>query len=228
MWNTAKQSIINASNEINNTVVSCSDDSLKGMDYNDLFLLELRAKEIMSMVHSVIEIKEDDIKDAEEKYKIDAEQNNNIGLKIECDNKKISISTPYIFKRSYGGNYDKTNFIYADLINKQLKKWIEYNNYLVEKCEIFNSLIYPNYEKMVVVITRKSKIFTVKSICDNDNIEAGRIINTIFSNINRADNAQKMSIYINYVESQNDEEGTIFTIIKESEFINNTNLYVEK
>lgn len=60
-------------------------------------------------------------------------------------------------------------------------------------------------------------------ICDNDNIEAGRIINSIFDNLSRSDSARKTDYYVRYRETNDETKwGTEFIITDQNELFSNT------
>ena len=85
-----------------------------------------------------------------------------------------------------------------------LNTWQNQNN-----IELFRSLQVP----LIAMIIRKSTTFNRQKICDNDNLENGRIINEIFDALGFSDNALLMDIHSCFrLVSSEEKEGVDFII----------------
>lgn len=138
---------------------------------------------------------------------------NNI-VDIQYNNNILIVHTPYIFRRAFGKDYTYRNFQMANYVALALIKWAKDNK---KECENIGGIPYLNNEmssKISVIVTRFSKEFNRSIICDNDNIETGRIINIVCEFISRNDNASNMDFVSRYRQT-NDEKmwGTEFKFV---------------
>lgn len=141
----------------------------------------------------------------------------NLPVSVKFENKILTVHTPYVFRRAYGKDYTMTNFLMANFVNLALKKWLIDNG----KYDNLDDYYHDNLdEKLVVIVTRYTKKYNRNDICDNDNIETGRIINTIFSNVWRSDSAQYLDYYVRYRETDDETKwGTEFKVMSQEKVI---------
>ena len=121
----------------------------------------------------------------------------------------LKITSPFTFKRAYRDNSLKENYILMNYIKAALTEW-ENNN----KMSIFRSLKAP----LIAMIVRKNTTFDRTKICDNDNMENGRIINEIMNALGYSDNAKTLSIYSTFKIVENESEcGMDFIIFSKND-----------
>lgn len=142
--------------------------------------------------------KENDINSLENLFK-------NYKISVDFSNKILKISCPLTFKKEKPKNH-KWNYMYKDYIKLSLKKWQEENDFNLDK-----SLETP----IVIFMIRKGIGFNRSKICDNDNMENGRIINEICTVLGCSDNAMQMDLISCYRPVQNiDDCGMEFLVVE--------------
>lgn len=136
-------------------------------------------------------------------YEIPAEEkpellSDSLDYKIEItfQNNEMHIKTPFTFKRISNRKSVKENYILIQYIQKKIQKWKDQNE------EVFSFFSFP----FVVVMKRNVQKFDRFSLCDNDNMENGRIVNEIFSVFNASDNVLEMDVFscVRMVENSKD------------------------
>lgn len=138
----------------------------------------------------------------------------NLPVEIKFDGEIFIAKTPYVFKRGYGGDYSHVNYCVAEMVKLAIKNWLERN----EKDDLdFDNLT----RKRTLIILRRSKKFTIGSICDNDNIEAGRIVNAICDAFCISDNAKQLDHVIKYEKCDNESKNGTYFILMDTETYNN-------
>ena len=141
----------------------------------------------------------------------------------ECKNKSLNAKTydvecsfedgifklhcPLTFKRNMKRDNIVDNYLLSQYIEIAIKKWQSDNNFNLK-----NSIEIP----FICVVERVSNKFNINKICDNDNLENSRIINTITRAFSLTDNAKNMDLYLKYSEiSKEKNEGmNIFLLEK--------------
>lgn len=133
--------------------------------------------------------------------------------KLKCDNivtvsyinNVLKVTTPATFKRFKLDNSLKENYVLMNYVKASLNNWALHNN-----IDLFHLISSP----CTVIILRKMTKFNRNKICDNDNMENGRIINTIFEALGYSDNALNMDLYSCFRLCQIDkEEGMEFIVM---------------
>ena len=121
----------------------------------------------------------------------------------------LRLKTPLTLKRMYRESSLKENFMLMNYAEIALKEYAEKNGPLFDKVDV----------PLVAIIKRTSNEFSSTKICDNDNLENGRIINKIMSAIGHSDNAMIMDIYSCFRVCKHEEEiGTEFIFTSYDKF----------
>ena len=189
------------------------------LDYGDQSSLnDLEITELSSIIYNTEKIalscrqaiEEKEIVD-EDYYDEDYLKNCIMNLPIDVDytNEVLKIKTPLTFKRMYRDGSIKENYILMNYVKAAL------SNYSTTNKELYHSVNVP----LVAIIKRISTSFSPTKICDNDNLENGRIINEVMSALGYSDNANVMDIYscFRLCEDEN-ESGTEFIFVKKDNF----------
>ena len=114
-----------------------------------------------------------------------------IGMK-KGEEKDINVTFP----EDYHEESLKGNYLLMNYVEIALQEYIEKNGPLFDKVEA----------PLVAIVKRTSNSYSKNNICDNDNIENGRIINTIMSALGYSDNPLMMDIYSCFRICKNVEE----------------------
>ena len=189
------------------------------LDYGDQSSLnDLEIAELSSIIYNTEKIalscrqaiEEKEIVD-EDYYDEDYLKNCIMNLPIDVDytNEILKIKTPLTFKRMYRDGSIKENYILMNYVKAAL------SNYSTTNKELYHSVNVP----LIAIIKRISTSFSPNKICDNDNLENGRIINEVMSALGYSDNANVMDIYscFRLCEDEN-ESGTEFIFVKKDNF----------
>lgn len=121
----------------------------------------------------------------------------------------LRIKTPLTLKRMYKDNSLKENYMLMNYVAMALKEYEEKHGSLFFKVDI----------PLVAIIKRTSNSYNKNSVCDNDNIENGRIVNKIMSALGHSDNPMIMDIYSCFRICKNEEErGTEFIFTSYDKF----------
>ena len=120
----------------------------------------------------------------------------NIPVDVQYINGILRVRTPLTFKRMYRDGSLKENYMLMNYVEAALKEYIERNGSLFDKVDI----------PLVAIIKRTSNSYDTNKICDNDNLENGRIVNSIMSAIGYSDNPMIMDIYSCFRVCKNIEE----------------------
>ncbi len=108
------------------------------------------------------------------------------GVRVEFDGRTLRVHTPFTFKRFYRDSSMKENYILMNYVRAALIKWQEENG-----TDLFQALKPP----LTVMIIRKGPAYDRQKICDNDNLENGRIVNEIMEALGCSDNAMVLDLY---------------------------------
>lgn len=109
----------------------------------------------------------------------------NYKISIEFSDEILRIKCPFTFKKFDKKRKARENYMFINYINLALKKWSEENNFELERAI---------KSPLVVAIIRKGNRFNPTKLCDNDNMENGRIVNGIFYELNYSDNVMQMDL----------------------------------
>ena len=121
----------------------------------------------------------------------------------------LRIKTPLTLKRMYKNSSLKENYMLMNYVDIAIQDYIEKNGLLFSKVDI----------PLIAIIKRTSNDFSANKICDNDNLENGRIINTIMSSLGYSDNAMVMDYYSCFRICKHEEEvGTEFIFTSYDKF----------
>lgn len=132
-----------------------------------------------------------------------------IKVDVDFDGKVLKISTPFTFKNKYNRIHDQANYILQLYIRDALNRWQKDHNF-----DLFRAIAPP----LVLVILRRTPS-KVRNIADNDNIETGRISNTIMNALGVSDNWQNLSVYSLVQRTDNpDDAGMVFLIMGQGAF----------
>ena len=151
---------------------------------------------------SVRDSYESETENDEETRKIATE---NLPVSVQFDGVRLTVKTPLTIKRAGRSQNEKHNYMLLNYVRAGIKKWQKDNDIC-----LYKSLDWP----LVAFIIRKGKSYDFRKICDNDNIENGRIINEIFSALGYSDNVRIMDLYTKFeVVSSPEEVGTEFILV---------------
>lgn len=140
----------------------------------------------------------------------------NLGIKVWEKNNGLFIKTPFTFKRINNNKNVKENYQLVQYIEKELKKWLKYNDI---------SFLEGN-DKLIFIIKRITLNSNIYSICDNDNMENGRIVNMIFDCLQKSDNFLEMNLCscVNITDSI-ENTGMVFIVTKNENFKKNIEFF---
>lgn len=131
-------------------------------------------------------------------------------FEVDVEDEIIKIKTPLTFKKFYGKSL-KYNYILIEYLKEKLLEWQENNYKLGEYIET----------PFCIAIIRKSIKFEHSMICDNDNMENGRIINAICDALVYSDNPVCMDLYSCFRKCENEkEQGMEFWIFSQKNKLN--------
>lgn len=131
----------------------------------------------------------------------------------------LKVFTPETFKRFKRSNSLKENYILMEYVSANLKRWAEQNN-----VELHHLIPAP----CTVIIKRKMSKFSRLKVCDNDNLENGRIVNTIFEAMGYSDNALNMDLVSCFrLCDPSEKEGMEFIVMPRDKFINCRSEYLD-
>jgi len=176
---------------------------------NELNEIVYNSEKIALSCRQAIEIKE--YKEEgyfDETYEKICTKNNPVSINY-ADN-ILKIKTPITLKRMNRESTQKENYMLMNYVDVAIKDYTEKHGPLLESVKI----------PLVAIIKRTSPSFHSNKICDNDNIENGRVINEIMGAIGCGDNAMVMDIYSCFRICKSIEEtGTEFIIAPQDRFI---------
>ena len=134
--------------------------------------------------------------------------------KIVITNDAFIVKTPLTIGRfnSSSKKVQRQNYQIKDYIQTALA--IEKEKNEDELIRISNAF---SGNKLACIVIRKTAFFNFATLCDNDNIEDGRIINVICQALKISDNCLKMDLIKSWKEAENDADiGTeiIVTLLK--------------
>ena len=139
-------------------------------------------------------------------------------ITVEFDGKFLSIKCPFTFKRFFKKESLKYNYVFMKyikiaLINYQKEHGIELKDYLKPPIS--------------VMIIRNGYKFNRAKICDNDNLENGRIINEIFDVLLQSDNANNMDLYSCFrANTEQEYYGMEFIVCSQKDFMSAYKRYI--
>ena len=183
-------------------------DKLENYSENELDNIIYRAEKIALSCRNAMEKKE---KQNYEKHKTEEKADSkNAMTRVSFDGKILKIETPFTFKRFYRDSSSKENYILMNYIKIALADWQKQNH-----LDLFRAISAP----LVVIMIRKGPKYDRTKICDNDNLENGRIINEIFDALGYSDNALRMDLYSCFrIEEDAERFGMEFQICSRNDF----------
>ena len=123
--------------------------------------------------------------------------------KITITNDAFIVKTPLTIGRINSGSkkVQQQNYQIKDYIQAAIAIEKEKN----KDCftQISNAF---SEEKLTCIVKRKTSVFNFATLCDNDNIEDGRIINMICQTLNISDNCLKLDLVRCWKEAKNDAD----------------------
>lgn len=185
-----------------------NDEHITSLPIQELNEIVYDAEKIALSCRKAIEEKECEEEDYFDKnYQRISTQN--IPVTVMYINGILRIKTPLTFKRMFHEESLKGNYLLMNYVDIALQEYIEKNGPLFEKVDA----------PFVAIIKRVSNTYNQNNICDNDNIENGRIINRIASVIGHSDNPMLMDIYSCFRMCKQEEEiGTEFIFTSYDKF----------
>lgn len=128
---------------------------------------------------------------------------------VDFDGKILKIRTPFTFKNKYNRIHDQANFLLHLYIRDALIQWKNEHAF-----NLYRAITPP----LVLVILRKT-VSETRNAADNDNIESGRIANTIMNALCISDNWQNLSIYSTVqLADDPDDAGMVFMLMEQTQF----------
>lgn len=128
----------------------------------------------------------------------------------------FKLHCPLTFKRKTTNDNLIDNYLLSNCIEIAIKKWEKDNSISLK-----NVIEIP----FVCVVERVSNKFNINKICDNDNLENSRIINTITQALSLTDNAKNMDLYLKFTENKDEnKEGMNIYLLDKNKFYMATNL----
>lgn len=132
----------------------------------------------------------------------------NYPVSFEFDSELMVVKTPLTFKRPIGENNKINNYLLSIYLENAIKKWKNKNNIVLKNA------IQPPY---IIVMKRLDTSFNIHKICDNDNLENSKIINTMTRALMIPDNAKCMDLYVTFEEVEKVEDcGMVFYLFEKS------------
>ena len=132
-------------------------------------------------------------------------------IEVSFDGKILNIYSPLTFKRGYQKKNFICNYLLANRIEKAMHDYEKDNGIL-----FYKSIESP----FVCVMIRKNYRFSTNTVCDADNLENQKIINTITKALSLPDNAENMELYSKWEKAGPDEkEGMWFKIMAKNSLI---------
>ena len=136
---------------------------------------------------------------------------NGIQIDVDFDGKTLSVYSPLTFKRAYRKSNFICNYLLANQIEETLRQYEKDNNIS------FYKMIEPPY---VCVMIRKNYRFSINAVCDGDNLENQKIINTLSKALSIPDNGENMELYSKWQKARPDEkEGMYFKIMSKKNLL---------
>jgi hypothetical protein len=133
----------------------------------------------------------------------------NYPVKFDFDGKIIKIFTPLTFKRGYRKENFLGNYFLSTYLENAIYQW--QND---KKLSLYKTIQAP----YIIVMKRTDLEFSIEKICDADNAENQRLINSITRAFGLPDNRQFMSLYSMFDEVDNEKDvGTWLYIFSEKD-----------
>ena len=171
-----------------------SEDDVVSLPTPELNEIVYEGERIALSCRQAIEEKEDDGDEmANERIVI---PKTNIPVDVQYINGILRVQTPLTLRRMFHDSALKQSYLLKNYVEIALNEYIEKNGPLFDKVEV----------PLVAIVKRTSNSYSKNNICDNDNIENGRIINTIMSALGYSDNPLMMDIYSCFRICKNVEE----------------------
>lgn len=124
---------------------------------------------------------------------------------VTFDGRMLIVKTPLTLKRSGIEANDKHNYMLMNYVRAALEEWQDKRG-----LSLYKSIDWP----VVAFIIRKGNGNKVRGICDNDNLENGRIINEIFGTLGYSDNVLIMDLCSKYEPAESKADiGTEFILV---------------
>ena len=142
----------------------------------------------------------------------------NLPVRIDFHDSELHVFTPLTFKRFYKKSNMQENYTIMNYVNASLNIW---------KNESGTDVLSEMSGPFICMIIRKSNTWKPNKICDNDNLEIGRIVNEIFGNfLCSTDNAMTMSVYSTFKLVQDEAEcGMEFIVFPKADLAAKTHLF---
>ncbi len=140
-------------------------------------------------------------------------------LKVECkfDGEVLEVFTPLTFKRGFKEKNFLSNYLLSHLLESAIQKWQQES-----KIHILGAIRMP----AIIIMKRVDTMFSLNKICDSDNLENQRIINTMARAVGISDNAINLSLYTTFSLTNNAEEvGTRFYLFAEKDMEKHLDLF---
>lgn len=133
----------------------------------------------------------------------------NDSISVSFSDNTLRIKTPFTFKKFHEPANRISNYTMMIYVRNALQKWQKDN-----KTDLYRIMKAP----VTVFIIRKGPTYNSRKICDNDNLENGRIINEIFSALGYTDNAVQADLFSCFrAEKSYSDFGMEFVVFPQSE-----------
>ena len=188
-------------------------DTLDKLSANDLDNIVYRSEKIALSCRYFLEKKEKEYEEFSEK--LDGLFNKNNPVSISYSNKTLRVFTPHTLKRMYRDDSLKENYTLMNYVKAALR---EYEN--ENKLDLFRIVNSP----LILIIKRKSTEWNRMKICDNDNLENGRIVNEVINALGYSDNALMMNVYSCFEKVSDEKDaGMEFIVFAKSDISEHLN-----
>lgn len=127
-------------------------------------------------------------------------------VSVTYENNVLIVTAPLTFKKYHSGKYLQENYTLSSFVKLELLKHQDQLEKIRKQME----------GPLVVVIMRIVLHASSRALCDNDNLENGRIVNDIFDFLNQSDNVSNMDLYSCVRECERpDEQGMKFIVFQQ-------------
>lgn len=189
-----------------------SETALKSVKKSDLSEIIYRSERVALSCRNALEMS-DEAEDLEHDFdtKTVNESYQDGAISVSFSDNTLRIKTPFTFKKFHENANRISNYTMMIYIRNVLIKWQKENN-----IDLYRLMKAP----VTVFIIRKGPAYNPRKICDNDNLENGRIINEIFSALGYSDNAVQADLFSCFrAEPSRSDFGMEFVVFPQSEIL---------
>lgn len=187
--------IKNLNKEINRIASKYKDDTpIEKMSFNDADHLLFMAEKLGVSIRELVDEYpfEQGIEDVTYKFVTP-----DYPIKVSFENNILRVKTPTTFKRMFRDNSLKENYVLMRYVKNAI-----YTFQQNEGIDIKHKLELP----LTMLLVRRSLKFSQSIICDNDNLENGRIINEIMKVLGYNDSPKELDLHCCYRTCEKKED----------------------